>query len=253
MLYIIQVGHNDASDRYIRNKIRAIQSAGLQATVINLDEDCSTVDAVLAIADCEEKEDCAAIMVQLPLPSHLDTRLILEQIPSHLDIDGLNPYSDYVPLTPSAIMRWLGEQKVDLTGQRVAILGRSELVGKPLANLMIDAGATVTVMNSKTGEAYKRNICSRADIIVSAVGKRGVVGFSDVNGYRKQIVIDVGINRNDEGKLCGDVSSVAKEFVENCGGICTPVPGGVGKWTVREVVLRLKEMEEMNNGAETCC
>lgn len=248
MLYILQVGHNDASDRYIRNKVKAVEEAGLQAAVVNLDEECGTVDVILAIADCGEKEDCTAIMVQLPLPSHLDKRLILETIPRHMDIDGLNPYSDYVPLTPSAIMRWFDEQKVDLAGQKVAILGRSELVGKPLANLMIDAGATVTIMNSKTGEAFKRNICSQADIIISAVGKRNVVGLDDVAGYRKQIVVDVGINRNSEGKLCGDVAPVAKEMVENNGGVCTPVPGGVGKWTVQEVVLRLKEMEEERRG-----
>ena len=244
MLYIIQVGHNDASDRYIRNKIKAIEEAGLQATLVNLDEDCCTVDVILAIGSCEEKENCTAIMVQLPLPSHLDKRLILENIPPHMDIDGLNPYSDYVPLTPSAIMRWLKEQNVNLSGEHVTILGRSELVGKPLANLMIDAGATVSVCNSKTSIARLRALCRNSDIVVSAVGKPDTVDASCIGQINcPKIVIDVGINRNEKGKLCGDVASDAKAWVERRGGICTPVPGGVGKWTVRELVLRLAEME----------
>lgn len=140
-------------------------------------------------------------------------------------------------------MRWLEEQNISLGGKNVAILGRSELVGKPLANMMIDAGATVTVMNSQTKEWYRRNACFTADIIVSAVGKYGTVSVDYVNTASPKVVIDVGINRDPDGKLCGDVSPLAKAIVEQNGGICTPVPGGVGKWTVRELVLRLSEME----------
>lgn len=244
MLVIIQVGHNEASDRYIRNKVKAITQAGMTAKVINLPDTCETEDVMNAIFDAHVQRDCKAIMVQLPLPNHINKNRVLESIPDDLDIDGLNPQSSfYSPLTPCAIMRWLTEQNISLGGKNVVILGRSELVGKPLANMMIDAGATVTVMNSQTKEWYRRNACFTADIIVSAVGKYGTVNADYVNTASPKVVIDVGINRDPDGKLCGDVSPLAKAIVKQNGGICTPVPGGVGKWTVRELLLRLSEME----------
>ena len=221
MLAIIQVGHVEASDRYIRNKVKAVMQAGMTAEVINLPETCTTLDVLDAITLVGRSSECRAIM----------------------DIDGLNPRSDLMPLTPCAIMRWLKEQHIRLPGKNVTILGRSELVGKPLANLMIEAGATVTVLNSLTEEWFRRNACYSADIIVSAVGKWGAVFRDYVNNGKKIVVIDVGINRDNDGKLCGDVSHLARELVERNGGICTPVPGGVGKWTVRELVIRLAEME----------
>ena len=245
MLYIIQVGHNDASDRYIRNKVKAIEEAGLKATVVNLPEDCGTDDVKDKMFYCSMREDCNALMVQLPLPSHINKEQVLESIPWALDIDGLNPRNKFnKPLTPCAIMRWFNEHSINLEGQLVTILGRSELVGRPLAEMLIDAGATVTVCNSKTDRMDRALICDRSDIIISAVGKPGVVDIDDVNitGIH-QIVVDVGINRDENGKLCGDVSDTARRAIEERGGICTPVPGGVGKWTVRELVLRLKEME----------
>lgn len=243
MLTIIQVGHNDASDRYVRNKVKAIKEAGLDASVVNLDESCTTFDVLQEVAKANVDSSCAAIMVQLPLPSHIDKDAVMGVIDPAKDIDGLNHKSNYMPLTPCAIMRWLSEQNANLEGANVAILGRSELVGKPLANMMIDAGATVTVMNSKTDLWIQMTTCKAADVIVSAVGKCGVVELGHVsNGYAK-IVIDVGINRNENGKLCGDVSETARMAIEKYGGVCTPVPGGVGKWTVRELIIRLSEME----------
>ena len=247
MLYIIQVGHNDASDRYIRNKVKAIEEAGMQATVVNLEEDCTTDKVIQSIRMCYRCRNCKAVMVQLPLPSHVDKNAVLSSIPEHRDIDGLNPRNTkYKPLTPCAIMRWLKEQKVDLEGKMVTILGRSELVGKPLANLMIDAGATVTVCNSKTHPTNRKYAIHDGDIVVSAVGKPDTISLSDAEDMLymdDRIFIDVGINRDENGKLCGDISNEAKKLIEEFGGICTPVPGGVGKWTVRELVLRLAEME----------
>lgn len=249
MLYIIQVGHNDASDRYIRNKVKAIEEAGMKATVVKLKESCVTFEVINTIYDCEARDDCKAIMVQLPLPSHLDKRLILENIPVKFDIDGLNPYNaERYPLTPCAIMRWLKEQNVDLEGKTVTILGRSELVGKPLANLMIDAGATVTVCNSKTHPIDREYAINTGDIVVSAVGKPNTINVKNhiLNvPLTGRIFIDVGINRDADGKLCGDIPNNARDIINEYG-ICTPVPGGVGKWTVRELVLRLAEMEGVN-------
>lgn len=244
MLAIIQVGHDNASDRYIRNKAKAIEKEGLAAEVINLPENCTTLDVLDAIFQIDLRVDCKAIMVQLPLPGHIDKDAVLRAIPAHKDIDGLNPHSDFKPLTPCAIMRWLKEQHIPVAGKNVTILGRSELVGKPLANLMIDAGASVTVLNSLTEEWFRRCACGTADIIVSAVGRWGTIFRDYVNTGKKMVVIDVGINQDSDGKLCGDVSHLARELVERNGGICTPVPGGVGKWTVRELVIRLAEMEE---------
>lgn len=245
MLYIIQVGHNDASDRYIRNKVKAVEEAGLKATVVNLPEEADTDDVRGAVTASGFKKDCKALMVQLPLPDHIDKREVLRCIPPSKDIDGLHPIiSGYKPLTPCAIMRWLREQNIPVEGKNVVILGRSELVGKPLANMMIDAGATVTVCNSKTDRMDRALICNRSDIIISAVGKQDTVETRDLGLFgTHQIIVDVGINRDENGKLCGDVSDTARRAIKEQGGICTPVPGGVGKWTVQELVLRLKKME----------
>lgn len=243
MLTIIQVGHNDASDRYIRNKVKAIEAAGLNAEVINLEETCSTQYVIDVINREKNKWRCRAIMVQLPLPDHLDKNKILSAIPEYMDIDGLNPISKYQPLTPCAIMRWLREEGVDLLGKPVTVLGRSELVGKPLVNMLIDAGATVTICNSHTPPMLRHCHCCIGDIVISAVGKHGVIDGWDVRSSGGQIFIDVGINRNHNGKLCGDISEYARQEITDAGSVYTPVPGGVGKWTVRELVLRLQKME----------
>lgn len=245
MRTIIQVGHDDASDRYIRSKTRAIEKAGLEAEVINLPEDCKECD----VREIIETSDSTAIMVQLPLPAHLDKYDILDSIPPEKDIDGLTLHSDYTPLTPSAIMRWFHEQQVDLVGKHVVVFGRSELVGRPLAESLIAHGATVSVLNSKTSKHLAETICTSADIIVSAVGKPNTITYGIVKqACNLSIVVDVGINRDDNGTLCGDVSAEAKAFVKAHGGFCTPVPGGVGKWTVQELIERLKEMENSCGG-----
>lgn len=241
MLTIIQVGSNKASNIYVRNKLRAVEEVGLKADRILLPETATTEDIVWRIKMAAKWS--AAIIVQLPLPDHIDKDAVLEAIPPELDIDGLHPHSPYKPLTPCAIMRWLREKEVDLVGKNVTILGRSALVGKPLANMMIDASATVAVCNSHTPYDKRRNLVGRADIVVSAVGKPRTITKDHVDWYRHQIFVDVGINRDEEGKLCGDISDSAKRTIERVGSEYTPVPGGVGKWTVRELVIRLGEME----------
>ena len=241
MLTIIQVGDNPASNVYIRNKVKAIEEAGLKVQHLRIGEGSST--GVVTHYIREAARYASAILVQLPLPPHINKDEVLRAIPEDLDIDGLNPHSDYKPLTPCAIMRWLSEKGVELEGKNVTILGRSELIGKPLANMMIDAGATVTVCNSHTDLLIRRMCCRQSDIVVSAVGKLGVVDEYHANGLGEQIFIDVGINRNHDGKLCGDISEYTRSVITELGSEYTPVPGGVGKWTVRELVLRLKEME----------
>lgn len=246
MLTIIQVGKDQASCTYVRNKVRAVMEAGMDASLVTMEETATTQDVISQIKRAAECEICKAIIVQLPLPSHIDKAAVMAAIPPEKDIDGLHPKSDYKPLTPCAIMRWLREKGVDLEGKNVTILGRSALVGKPLANMMIEAGATVAVCNSKTSEPTMNGLCNWADIVVSAVGKRSTVHLCCVNPKGGQIFIDVGINRDANGKLCGDLTDWAKERIVNAGSEYTPVPGGVGKWTVKELVLRLREMEGLD-------
>lgn len=246
MLTIIQVGKDQASCTYVRNKVRAVMEAGMDASLVTMEETATTRDVISQIKRAAECEICKAIIVQLPLPSHIDKAAVMAAIPPEKDIDGLHPKSDYKPLTPCAIMRWLEEKGVTLEGKNVTILGRSALVGKPLANMMIDAGATVTVCNSHTSDWMRISECIRADIVVSAVGQRNMITPFNVSRFGKQIFIDVGINRDDHGKLCGDISPAAQHTIVEAGSEYTPVPGGVGKWTVRELVLRLREMEGLD-------
>lgn len=244
MLTIIQVGDNKASTIYVRNKMKAVTEAGMEAELVSLPETAETNDVIDAIIEANQS---TGIIVQLPLPSHIDKAQVFEAILPWQDIDGLNPYSQYKPLTPCAIMRWLKEKGVDLQGKNVTVLGRSELVGKPLANMLIDAGATVAVCNSHTNPSMTQAMCLRSDVVISAVGKLNTVTCDYVASFRKQIFIDVGINRDEDGKLCGDISPAAQQKIVEAGSEYTPVPGGVGKWTVRELVLRLAEMEGVNH------
>lgn len=244
MLTIIKVGNDKASDTYVRNKMKAVTAAGLEARLVSLPETATTQDVIKKInLACES----TAIIVQLPLPSHIDKQEVLKWIPPWKDIDGLAPHSLYKPLTPCAIMRWLRENGVNLEGKNVTVLGRSDLVGKPLANMLIDAGATVTVCNSHTLEENRHQHCLKSDIVISAVGKPKTVTAFDVSWLGYQMFIDVGINRDKDGKLCGDISPAAQQKIVEAGSEYTPVPGGVGKWTVRELVLRLAEMEGVNH------
>lgn len=246
MLTIIQVGHDAASDVYVRNKLKAIERAGLQARHVNMPAEATREDVLTTIDMYAGLNTTTAIMVQLPLPEHLEPHQaeILAAIPPTMDIDGLNPRSDYAPLTPSAIMRVLHDARVPLEGKHVTILGRSKLVGLPLANLLIEAGATVTVCNSHTPDKQRHKLLRSSDIIVSAVGRAGLIRARDVK--RGQYVIDVGINRDANGRVCGDVSKAAFAKLDRSDvSYCSPVPGGVGRWTVNELVLRLKYMEEI--------
>lgn len=246
MLTIIQVGKDQASCTYVRNKVRAVMEAGMDASLVTMEETETTQDVISQIRRAAECEICKAIIVQLPLPSHIDKAAVMAAIPPEKDIDGLHPKSDYKPLTPCAIMRWLREKGVDLEGKNVTVLGRSDLVGKPLANMMIDAGATVAVCNSHTRHTTRILLDRMSDIVITAVGKPNTIKPYDVHEEREQIFIDVGINRDKDGKLCGDISPAAQRAIVEAGSEYTPVPGGVGKWTVRELVLRLKEMEGLD-------
>ena len=249
MLTIIQVGKDPASCVYIRNKVKAVMEAGMDAQLVTLEATATTQDVINHVKRAAECEICRAIIVQLPLPKHVDKEAVLWNIPPEKDIDGLHPHSPYKPLTPCAIMRWLREKGVKLESKNVTVLGRSDLVGKPLANMMIDAGATVAVCNSHTRHTTRILLDRMSDIVITAVGKPNTIKPYDVHEEREQIFIDVGINRDKDGKLCGDISPAAQRAIVEAGSEYTPVPGGVGRWTVRELVLRLAEMEGRNASA----
>ena len=248
MLAIIQVGHNPASDLYIKNKVQDVSKAGLEARVFNIPEEKATTEGLIErVRHLSLTSEVSAIMVQLLLPESIDEKKVMRAISPDKDIDGLNPHSDYDPLTPCAIMRWIKNKYGSdyLQGKLVTILGRSDLVGKPLARLMIEAGATVVSCNSHTPNKIRRKMCSMSDVVVSAVGKIGVVDKKCVTYVIPAgLYIDVGINRDPvTNKMCGDIPNDVRNNIEALGGCCPPVPGSVGKWTVNELVLRLKEME----------
>lgn len=245
MLFVIQVGHDEASDRYIRNKKRAVEKADMQMTVVNLHESATTDQLLTAIHQVDAEPDCAAIMVQLPLPHHIDKDAVMREIPVEKDIDGLNPASRYRPLTPCAIMHWLKSIHCNLAGTNVVIFGRSDLVGKPLADMLVDEDATVTMIHTHTDPMIRSLLCRRADIVISAMGNPDVLdnifNFFSYDGLYPTLFIDVGINRDENGKLCGDFSHTVREWIDEVDGYCTPV---AGKWTVEELIFRLKEMED---------
>lgn len=234
-LLIVQVGDNEASNRYVRNKIRDCEAVGAVAEVAKLGSDTTLRDiesVTKYAADCYN-----GVILQLPLPAHIDEQAAKKLIPPELDVDGFN--SDTTPCTPRGIMDWLHYNGISLDGKNVTIIGRSELVGKPLAKLMLEENATVTVCHSHTRDIAEHT--RSADIIVSAAGVRNLVNRLSINwNMRYPIIIDVGINFDENGKLCGDCSKDVNEykFIKHV----TSVPGGVGLLTRVAMLDNLLEL-----------
>lgn len=214
-LAIIQVGNVEASNRYIKNKIKDCEEVGIIAEHYGFDDDITEVELVEEIQAIAEFAD--GVIVQLPLPPHIRSSIATAAIPAEKDVDGFRADSPYAPATPGGIMKYLRACEFDLTGKDVVIIGRSDIVGKPLAKMMTDADATVTLCHSKSKLS---NHLYGADLIVTAVGKAGFL-----NCYPIHVpVIDVGINFDKDGKLCGDCFNTEGRDI-------TPVPGGVGLLT----------------------
>lgn len=221
-LVIVQVGDNEASSRYVRNKVKDCDEVGIAATVVNMPTDVSTTELVARVK--EEQKSADGIIVQLPLPEHISEKSVIEAIDIKKDVDGFCVGSKFKPATPRGIMEYLKYCEFDLAGKDVCILGRSKTVGEPLAKMMMDADATVTVVHSKSNKKAKDHFTHYADLIVSAVGKPKFL-----NCYSIHVpVIDVGINfieePNGSSKLVGDAFNCEDRMV-------TPVPGGVGLLT----------------------
>lgn len=233
-LAVVLVGDNPASAVYVRNKIKACEEVGIKSSAYYLPANAKQCDVEDLITSLASDSKIHGILVQLPLPPHLDEKSILKLIPVEKDVDGFSAENVgklclkeqcSVACTPYGVMKMLESEKIDVKGKNAVVIGRSDIVGKPMAMLLLNADATVTVCHSKTRNI--KELCSSADIIVAAVGKAKFVTEEMVkNGA---VVIDVGINRDENGKLCGDVDF--DNVKEKCSYI-SPVPGGVGPMTI---------------------
>jgi methylenetetrahydrofolate dehydrogenase (NADP+)/methenyltetrahydrofolate cyclohydrolase len=232
-LATVIVGSDPASQMYIRMKHRACEQVGIGSVGIELPEDATTGQVLEGVTQLNKDDDIHGILVQLPLPKYVDSERVIAAVRPDKDVDGFNPFNlgllfsgrpRFVPCTPKGIMTLLAEYKIELAGTRAVVIGRSIDVGRPMAALLTNADATVTVCHSKTKDlTYEVN---RADILVSAVGKAHFITREMVKPGA--VVIDVGINQLN-GKLVGDVDFAA---VKDIASAITPVPGGVGPMTI---------------------
>ena len=246
-LAVILVGEDPASQVYVRNKHRACEELGIHSEQYTLSADTDRQTLLDLIMELNGREEIDGILVQLPLPGHLDEKEILSAIDPAKDVDSFHPQNvgrlvigDYffAPCTPSGILTLIDSAGVDLTGKECVVIGRSNIVGKPMALMLLHRNATVTVCHSKTRELP--SVTRRADVLISAVGKAGFVTADTVKPGA--VVIDVGMNRNQAGKLCGDVDF---ESVSRVAGYLTPVPGGVGPMTIT-MLLRSTVLSAQN-------
>ena len=237
-LAVIIVGENPASQVYVRNKTRACEKVGFYSETIKLEENISEDDLIKKIEELNENDKIDGILVQLPLPKHIDELKVINSIKPEKDVDGfsnvnvgkmvIGDESGFLSCTPYGIMQLLEGYDIDVDGKDVVVVGRSNIVGKPMAMMLIQKGATVQVCNSRTKDLSKK--MKKADIIVVAVGVPRMIKATDVK--EGVVVIDVGINRVD-GKLCGDVDY---EDVAQKASYITPVPGGVGPMTIASLI-----------------
>jgi methylenetetrahydrofolate dehydrogenase (NADP+)/methenyltetrahydrofolate cyclohydrolase len=237
-LHFILVGDDPASHKHVGNKERAIGNAGMRAGVDRLPADTAPAALLARVRELNGDPSVDGILVQLPLPAHFDTDAVLAAIDPGKDVDGLTPHNAgllalgrarLMACTPLGCMRLIEETGVDLAGKRALVIGRSALVGRPVSSLLLARDATVTIAHSHTRELYE--LAAQADVVVSAAGVAGLVCGAWIKPGA--VVIDVGQNRNAEGKLCGDVEF---EAARERAGFITPVPGGVGPMTVAMLV-----------------
>ena len=233
-LVVILVGANPASQVYVRNKERSALAAGFRSEVVRLPESTSQEELLALIAKYNQDPAWHGILVQLPLPAHIDDEAVLLAIDPDKDVDGFHPtnmgrlWSGHplmIPSTPAGIMEMFREYKVDLEGKNAVVIGRSNIVGKPMAQLLLSKNATVTLTHSRTHHLAK--IAKKADILVVAIGR----GHFVTKDFVKEgaVVIDVGMNRDENGKLIGDVKF---DEVAEVASLITPVPKGVGPMTI---------------------
>lgn len=243
-LAVIQVGNDPASSVYVRNKKRACEYIGIGSLNYELPEETTETELLSLIAELNAKKEVGGILVQLPLPAHMDEDKVIRAIDPAKDVDGFHPQNvgalvigqkGFVSCTPAGIIELLKRSGIKIDGKHCVVVGRSNIVGKPMALLMLRENATVTVAHSYTGNL--KEICRRADILIVAIGKNEFITADYVK--EGAVVIDVGIHRDADNKLSGDVKF---DEVETLASAITPVPGGVGPMTIAML---------MNNCVET--
>lgn len=233
-LAVILVGEDPASQVYVRNKERAANNIGMYSVVYRLPETTSEAALITKIEELNQDDKIHGILVQLPLPKHINEDLVLDTIDPAKDVDGFHPMNlgnlfagkpTMIPCTPAGIMELIKLSGIDLAGKNAVIIGRSNIVGKPMAHLLLQANATVTICHSKTKNLPK--VAKQADVLVVAIGRANFVTADFVK--EGAVVIDVGINRDENNKLTGDVKF---DEVAPLTSFVTPVPGGVGPMTI---------------------
>ena len=233
-LAVVLIGNDPASQVYVRNKVKACEEAGIRSFRHDLPEETTQKQAEELVSALAEDEHVHGILIQLPLPRGLDEKRLLSLIPPSKDVDGFLAENigrlalkeaGTVACTPLGVMEMLSRSNIPVAGKRAVVVGRSNIVGRPMALLLLNADATVTVCHSKTKDLLEE--CRRADILVAAIGKPKFITADMVK--EGAVVIDVGMNRDENGKLCGDVDF---ENVKEKASAITPVPGGVGPMTI---------------------
>lgn len=232
-LAVVLVGDDPASRVYVNNKKKACAEAGIYSEEFTLPAETTQEELLALVKELNERSDIHGILCQLPLPKHLDDKAVIAAISPEKDVDAFHAANvghiligDYtfLPCTPAGVMELLHRSDISVEGKHCVVIGRSNIVGKPMAMLLLHENATVTICHSRTQNL--KDVCRSADVLVAAVGRAGFVTPDMVK--EGAVVVDVGINRNAEGKLCGDVDPA----VEEVAGYITPVPGGVGPMTI---------------------
>ncbi len=249
-LAVIIVGDDPASRTYVNNKKKACEQCGIISEEYALPAETTQKELLALVNELNSREDVNGILCQLPLPRHLDSEVVIEAISPKKDVDAFHAVNvgkimigsyDFLPCTPAGVMEMLASENIEIEGKNCVVIGRSNIVGKPMSMLLLHKNATVTICHSRTKNLAE--VTSKADILVAAVGKAKFVKADMVK--EGAVVIDVGMNRDENGKLCGDVDFAE---VEPKASAITPVPGGVGPMTIAMLMKNtLKAVKLQNN------
>ena len=248
-LAVIIVGNDPASEIYVRNKEKACAECGFYSEKYALPAETSQEELLGLIGQLNQSPQISGILCQLPVPGHISEEAVINAIDPKKDVDAFHPVNvgkimvgnfDFVPCTPAGVMELLDEYQIDIKGKECVVVGRSNIVGKPMSMLLLHRHGTVTMCHSRT--QHLDEVCRRADILVAAVGKAGFITPNMVKDGA--VVIDVGINRNAEGKVCGDVDPAVMEKAS----YMTPVPGGAGPMTITMLMKNTLKAAKIQNG-----
>ncbi|QPQ35247.1 MULTISPECIES: bifunctional methylenetetrahydrofolate dehydrogenase/methenyltetrahydrofolate cyclohydrolase FolD [unclassified Lysinibacillus] len=246
-LAVVLVGDNQASATYVRNKQKSCEAIGMFSELIKLPEETTQDELLVQIELLNTREDIHGILVQLPLPKHIDENIVIATIAVEKDVDGFSPVSvgkmmlgqeTFLPCTPFGVMKLLEYSGIEIAGKHAVIVGRSHIVGKPMGQLLLQKDATVTYTHSKTPDLP--SFTKQADILIAAVGRANFITKEHVK--EGAVVIDVGINRDENNKLCGDVNFTE---VDGIASHITPVPGGVGPMTITMLLFNTVQAAEI--------